>query len=256
MNFISQPNLPEREVELVIIDAKAHEYFAALEKLGISLIETKPRNDIDSRISTHPDMQICHLGQNRFLSEEGLSGYYIQEIEKYISSKHCEKINKRVDVKELSTRKGIYKSYPEECILNTVVENDWIIAHYKNELFQNEEKNIIRVRQGYVKCSVCIVSDNAIITSDKSIEKSALLNGIDVCYVTNDSIQLKGYNYGFIGGTCGKISKSKIVFFGDVDTHPDANKIISFCEKYNVECISLSNGPLQDFGSLIPIIEI
>ena len=43
---------------------------------------------------------------------------------------------------------------------------------------------IINVKQGYAKCSICVVSDNAIITADKGIAKAAIQNRIDVLEIT------------------------------------------------------------------------
>ena len=116
------------------------------------------------------------------------------------------------------------------------------------------DKEIIDTNQGYTKCSIAVVSDNAIITDDVDIYKKCKKK-IDVCFVEKNSVRLNGYNYGFIGGCCGKISKDKLAFFGDVNYHKNSKEIKEFCYKYDVECISLSNLPLYDYGSLIPIIE-
>jgi hypothetical protein len=60
--------------------------------------------------------------------------------------------------------------------------------------------NIIDVKQGYTKCSVLPVSNNAFITDDISIYNQCVSFGIDVLYVGKGDVSLPGYNYGFIGG--------------------------------------------------------
>ena len=254
MNFICTPNLPERGVKLAVIDSKAKNFSDALASLGVSLIFTTPCQNVDSKISTHPDMQLCHLGLNRFIAFEDVADYYQQLLVDFIDDIYCDFFNKQLEILKYPNKQGNLL-YPEDCKLNSVVTSEWVISHINNNIFDNMDLKAIKVRQGYAKCSTCVVSDYAIITADRSIEKNATTNGLDVCLVTNDTIMLDGYSNGFIGGCCGKISKYKIVFFGDINTHPDSKRIISFCEKYNVECISLGIGNLQDYGSLLPILE-
>ena len=255
MNFILNPNLPEREVKLAVVGSVSEAIINSLTNMSIFIISAPSCQRIDYKICTHPDMQLCHLGDHKFIANEEVCEYYKERINDFCKEKDCYFFNKRVEIKKYLYEKQGNVLYPYDCKMNSVVLSKKIITHTNNNLFDSENKEIIRVSQGYVKCSTCVVSSDAIITADRSIEKSAINNGIDVCLVTNETIQLNGYKNGFIGGTCGKISKNKLAFFGDVKTHPDGNRIIEFCEKYNVECVSLVDGYLYDYGSLLPIIE-
>jgi hypothetical protein len=98
------------------------------------------------------------------------------------------------------------------------------------------------------------VDDRAIITDDPSIFKGTK-KFLDVLYVEKGSVKLKGYDYGFIGGSGGKISKNKLAFFGEIEKQNFYNDIRAFCSNYKIDCISLSKGDLTDYGSLIPILE-
>ena len=251
MNYIKSPNLPENQVKIAIIDCLAGEYACELDRLGIKVIPTQRIDNIDVHISTHPDMQICHVGKSCFFTMNDTEEYYKEKIEELTGRTLCELFNNVYTYK-------IYEpqvSYPRDCKLNSVVTNRWVITHKDNDLYDHLDISLIKSNQGYAKCSTCVVSDEAIITADLGIAKSAVNFGLDVCIVTNNSIRLQGYSNGFIGGTCGKISKDTIAFFGNVKTHPDSDKIISFCKNHGVECISLSNSTLCDYGSLIPIID-
>ena len=108
---------------------------------------------------------------------------------------------------------------------------------------------MISVSQGYTKCSVCVVSDNAIITADKGIAKACKEKGIDVLEITEGHISLPPYNFGFIGGASGQYS-DKVYFCGSLDTHPDGDKIEEFCKKHQKCATSLGDGILQDVGSI------
>ena len=113
--------------------------------------------------------------------------------------------------------------------------------------------SLIDVSQGYSKCNICIVSDNAAITSDCGVYNALNSNGVDTLLIKERNIDIFGWDYGFIGGASGKIDVSTLVFCGDVLGHPDGDKIISFCDKYNVSCISLSKKRLFDLGSVIAV---
>ena len=118
--------------------------------------------------------------------------------------------------------------------------------------------DIINVKQGYSKCNICVVSDNAIITEDSGISKECRKYGIDVLLLKTKSIKLNGYDNGFIGGATGVLdytnSKSKkILFAGNVQNHPEYCDINLFCNKYGAELVSMSDEDLYDYGSIIVI---
>ena len=66
---------------------------------------------------------------------------------------------------------------------------------------------------------------------------------------------LDGYDYGFIGGACCKISKGVLAFFGNAKAHKCYDDIKAFCKNYNVDLLSLANERLCDIGSFMPIFE-
>ena len=83
-------------------------------------------------------------------------------------------------------------------------------------------------------------------TDDKSVFTAAgkFLN--DVLFISKGSIRLKGYDYGFIGGCCGKIDKDKIAFNGELSSHSDYKLILDFLHRNHIECIELKRGRLDD----------
>lgn len=114
-----------------------------------------------------------------------------------------------------------------------------------------KDKNLINVKQGYTKCSVAVVSDNAIITSDKIIAQKAKEVSIDVLLIPPGDIILPGLDYGFIGGCCGLIEKDLMAFFGDLNYFNYGNEIKEFLYKHNVKPIYLRKGKLIDRGSIL-----
>ena len=192
-----------------------------LKALGITAKIIEPSCNLSSELKYHPDVLTFKLPNGKLICEDN----FIKLSDKY----------------------------PDDCVYNcakigsTLVYGNASIANSYAHLFEK----LIHVKQGYVKCSTVVLNDNSVITSDKSIEK-ALGNDFDVLYVTNNGIELNGYNCGFIGGACGVIEKS-ILFFGDIKKYCDYQNIKSFSRNHGFYLHSLSNSNLYDYGGIIPV---
>jgi len=101
---------------------------------------------------------------------------------------------------------------------------------------------------------VCKVSENAIITADKSIAYESDKHGIDVLLINPGNIILDGFEYGFIGGATFLINKA-LYFTGSIDAFPEneKKKMLEFISSHNVEIRFLSDNPVFDIGSAIII---
>ena len=66
-------------------------------------------------------------------------------------------------------------------------------------------------------------------------------------------IDLKGLNYGFLGGASGLVSKKKIAFSGSLYTLEDNSKLIDYINGKGFEIVHLSKGRLMDYGSILPL---
>jgi len=122
---------------------------------------------------------------------------------------------------------------------------------------ENTAKGVefVKVRQGYTKCSVCVVDENSAITSDRNIYNALISNGIDTLLISEGYIDLDGYDYGFIGGSCGKISKNEIAFTGRFNKHPDCDRILEFLNARKIDAKFLTDKDIFDIGSILPITE-
>lgn len=146
--------------------------------------------------------------------------------------------------------------YPADIPLNCATLGDVIIANTRFcapeivRLAEQSSLRLIHTNQGYAKCSVCIVSDNAIITANKAIHTSAVAAGIDSLLVSEGNVRLDGYDTGFIGGATGSDTQN-VYFCGDVDTHADADRIREFCVLHGRGVVSLSRDPLYDVGTIL-----
>lgn len=241
-NFI--PNLPQDNAKLVVMSTNNKELVNRVEELKIKVLPSENLSKLLIFEQYHTDLQLLHYNKDTvFVLKECTN--LKENLKKYFPN-----------VIEIS--KNIEKDYPNNVMLNCVVLNDKLICNSKtiaDEVLQMAIKDnlkIINANQGYTKCSTCIVNENAIITSDKSIYKSCR-NEMDVLLIRQGYIELSGVDYGFIGGSSFKVNKNTLAFTGNIKLHPDYEIIKSFAQNYNVELLSLTENTMIDIGSIIPI---
>lgn len=243
MKFLENPNLPTRKVKAVIADYRIDKRsIDALNKFGTEVILSCEVPSLYEAVKGHPDMMIHHLGDNKFVT----------------AAKAYEHFAKAMPEAEIiKGASALTDKYPNDIAYNAAAVGDKLICRrdYTAEEILSSYKNILNVKQGYSKCSTCIVSCNAIITADSGIYKTAAKNGIDALKIREGYIRLKGMNYGFIGGATGLISNDTLAVNGNIETHPDCGLMRDFCKKYGVEIVSLNSGEITDIGSIIPIYE-
>ena len=229
----------------VIIDYRAdEEIINSLKSLGFGIIPTVENKVVSKPLWGHADMQICKCSDDLYICAPLCYEYYKNKLADF-------------NVKIICGKTTLDSNYPKDIAYNvawigkSAIHNFNYTDAYIKEYFTHSNVEMINVFQGYSKCTICVVSDGAIITSDLGISKTLLEHGTDVLTISAGNIDINGWEYGFIGGASGKISDNTIAFCGDICTHPDYNKIKKFCSKYNVECISLSKKRLMDLGSII-----
>jgi len=111
---------------------------------------------------------------------------------------------------------------------------------------------MIHVNQGYTGCSLLAFSGKfhkrCGITSDNGIYKALVNKGFHMLLIEPGYIQLKGMDYGFIGGSCLNIDKA-VFFNGDLSTHPNGDQIRRFITDEALGCFEVRHKVLADFGS-------
>ena len=215
-----------------------------LTELGFEPIIMPAYQRLQRGVSSHPDMLVFFDGNKFFCTCE----YYNEA--KFVFSRI-----EALGYSPVLCDEFPLENYPNDVIFNALMLGD-IVFGFEGSLsltlkqsLASYGKKFVNVKQGYTKCSVAKISESAIITADKGISKVAASNGIDVLTISEGHVELDGYNTGFIGGACGAFGDT-VYFCGDLSYHPDADKIEDFCKKHKKSCISLSNEPIFDVGSL------
>lgn len=147
-------------------------------------------------------------------------------------------------------KEKVGKEYPKDVLYNACqIGNKVIGSKYTDKSIKPD----IIVKQGYVKCSIAVTSDNSCITSDKGIAKVLESNNIDVLYIEKNNINLLKKDAtastmkGFIGGAS-FIFDNKFVLFGDSNNLSNKDKLIQHLDKYNLELVDFKGLDIYDYG--------
>ncbi|MGH4139421.1 DUF6873 family GME fold protein [Clostridium sp.] len=228
----------------LIVDFRIHnEESEYLVSLGYNLLICPHSNDLYEVESGHPDMMM-HIAGNSIIVHKDMNSEFISTLAS-------------LNYKVYKSSSALQPKYPNNICLNALSLGRLFVHSINftdtNLLSLTKDKKLINVRQGYTKCSTCIVNDHAIITSDTSIAKSLTLEKIDVLLIPPGDILLPGLDYGFIGGTTGLIEDGVLAFYGSLDHYLYRNEILKFLNKHKVEPVFLRDGKLIDRGSIFRI---
>ena len=222
------------------------------ELLNLSILNMNPIlipkcSEVYEAINGHPDIQL------NILKNKSLSQIIVQKD----ISKCFKEILKANSINYIISKNSLSNTYPGDIILNSLILENYFIHNLKysdEELLKSQNSKVhINVPQGYTKCSILPVRDNALITSDKGIFKSLKDYDFDILLLPPGDILLPSLNYGFIGGVGGMISNDKMAFFGDLDSYKWGDEIKRFLFKHDVLPIALRKGKLIDRGSLFTL---
>lgn len=234
------PSLPHRAVKTALCGE--NDAVQALEKLGISVIPVKTDERLPKPVSNHADMLCCHI------SERVIFSYDRTLVQKLLPLGIECRVSKHIpsDV------------YPLDAALNCARIGNLFAANTKTadkdvlDAAHEGSLEFVNVRQGYTRCSVAIVDECSVITSDLGVAQQLEKHGVDVLLIRPGYISLPGYDYGFIGGACGKTAPDTMFFAGDPNRHPDGKEISSFLSSKKVKIVH-TQGDLLDFGGFIPV---
>ena len=247
MIYTKEPFIVNEELCLALIDKRITcDMELELKRRNIEIIKTVECKELYNAIKYHPDICVCNLGNGNIVVAPNVYDYYNEVLK-----------DKGFNV--IKGDKYIEKKYPYNIHYNICIFGKYALHNFKytesNILKYIEDNNLIKInlKQGYSKCSICIVDENSIITSDKGIYNTVKEYNIDCLLIDEGHIDLFDLNYGFIGGCSGLISKNKIAFLGDITKHPDYIKIKEFLTNKNKEIVCLSKENLLDLGSIIPL---
>lgn len=242
INMNTCPVLNAERIKSCLIGEKYMAEIADLKALEVDCITIPRGNNLDEEIAFHADINAFNCGNKILIINESVAGE-LGTITGY----------------DVVTCSGVKSPYPWDIKLNCAFLGNKLIGNTKYlaeeiKVFCTENNiEIIHSNQGYTKCSLAIVNENAVITEDSGLASLLKNYQIDVLKIEKGYIYLSDTHYGFIGGASGKISANEMYFSGDLSKHPDFTRITAFLEKYNIQPIYNKNRKLNDFGGFIPL---
>ncbi|MGK0469139.1 DUF6873 family GME fold protein [Clostridium sp.] len=231
-------------MKTVIVDFRIHnEEKSHLIFNGYNVLLCPPSNLLDEAVCGHPDM-LMYIDENSIIVHKDMDTDFIQTLA-------------ALNYKIYKTTASLQSKYPQNVLVNLFCLGN-LFVHSINFtdtklLSLLKSKKFINVKQGYTKCSTCVVTNQAVITSDTSIAKSLFSEKIDVLLIPPGDIILPGMNYGFIGGATGLVENDVLAFYGHLDHYLYGKDVLSFLKKHKVEPMFLRNGKLIDRGSIFRI---
>ncbi len=202
-----------------------------------------PFSALAEPVSAHPDMLIFPIENEKVIFTHGA---YLDE---------CQKSFFGTGYEIISISESASEKYPNDILLNAAKIGDYIFgrrANISSAVISYADKNglnMIDIKQGYARCSICKVSENAIISADPSVLKAAEKMNIEALKISEGGINLRGYDKGFIGGASGNDGEN-VFFCGDIGNHSDGERIIEFCASHGKNAVSLSTEELYDVGTV------
>ena len=238
------PNLPQGRAKTVICGD--HPVVrTALEQRGAEVLTVCTSSLLPAPVANHADMLCCHAAPNTVITAD-------IELSAMLSARGV-----RCAVPE----KLPCGSYPDDTALNCLVIGGYAFGRKDSTapellaLFEENGTQFINVKQGYTRCSAAVVDEHSVITADRGVYKAMTSVGFEVLLISPGSIVLKGYDTGFIGGCCGRLSGNSMLFCGDPLNHPDGERIAHFIKCRGLSIEYTHNGELVDFGGFIAVSE-
>jgi len=241
--FTEIPHLPRGKAAAIAVgEDYAPRLAPALKSLGIEVLVC-PRNPLlDRRLASHIDLSLIHLGKNRFIISKNLAkSDFARALSDMGAELHYSESEPGPD-------------YPEDASLCALMVRNVLFHNFKysdSSLKKLSEYRHVQVGQGYAKCAVCLVDENAAITADAGMASAMRKEGLDVLEISAGGISLPGFGCGFIGGSALKISPDLLAFTGNILQHPDCHAILRFLSERGIEPVFLTDSPIFDSGSII-----
>ncbi len=245
----------KEDLPTIIADSKMPEEAKKnLKKLG-NVLFINPTSITYDSISSHPDIF--------FFQKDDALIYAPNAPKKIVKELKKRKINL------IEGEKEVGKKYPETVPYNAVGIGNLLIHNLRHtdETILSSYENHINVNQGYTRCNLLALNENAFITSDVGIfnavnRQQTTDNSLypheshvetygrtSVLYIDPKQIKLEGQKNGFFPGCCG-VWKNNLIVCGSTKNLKEKAELDKFLKDNNFNLIELYDGDLIDVGSI------
>ena len=246
--FLQKPHLPQGNVACVAVGEDCAPLLApALKGFGVRILACPANPGVDVRLRSHIDLSVLHLGGPRFILAAHLRK---TDFAKELSALGAEII---------FAEDGEGAAYPADARLCALLLGERLFHVPKitdRAVLKAGGFRQVSVRQGYAKCAVCPVPANAAITADRGMARALMEEGIEVLKIESGGVSLSGFDEGFFGGAAFLLAPDTLAVTGRLDALPDRESIELFLGKCGVRTVFLTDRPIFDIGSAVPVLEM
>ena len=244
MRPLAVPNLPRGRAALCVMQAGP--YARALRAYGVEVLSPVPCAALLPEEQEHADLLLCHPGGDTVFLEPG------QRL-----------LGASLMARGFKVRYGapLGGAYPGNVKYNFAVGADLVLGRLDAAepalaaYLKNSGKTPVHVRQGYAKCSLCFVTENAFITEDAAVARALVSHGQEALLISAGDVYLSEKHHGFFGGAAGLIAPDVLAVAGSLSAHRDGALIAAFLQAHGVRALELSGGKITDIGGMLPLLE-
>ncbi len=225
---------------LILADSKMPEAAKAKLQAYGEIVEFSTEGITYPAISGHPDIFFCPTPSGLIVAPN-------------LPEKYFALLNQN----GISFIKGalpVGPKYPDSARYNTLVTERFIVQnpHISETCIHNlnPDLEMIKVRQGYVRCNLLALPNGSFLASDRGIKKLLLQRGLKVLFVDPSCVRLDGFEHGFFGGACGLVENTLFVC-GGLKHVPERTLIEAFTMAAGVQLVELFDGPVTDVGTIV-----
>lgn len=212
-----------------------------LEGLGLEALWMPDNPNIDPRLAGHADLSAIRLGKCLVTARHIIvDPLFVNDL-----------TNRGYELISAEREQGA--RYPADVNLCACVSANRLIHNLRYtdpavlKYFDGEK---INVKQGYTRCSCCIVGADALISSDSGIEQIARKNDIEVLKINAGGIRLAGFDYGFIGGAAIVLDEA-VLLSGRLENTRDMRSVESFIRSRGKIPVYLTEDTAFDIGGAV-----
>ena len=239
-------------MEYILIDKRMRNVEKNMLKyLGYKLVPIETSNNVYAEISSHVDIFTTKIGDTLIVEKSKYDDLVF--------------MLKDTEYNIISGKENVEMKYPNDIKYNVCIIGNYAVHNFKytdkvvlKELKENGYE-LINVEQGYTNCSVAVIDESSVITTDRKIAEKLIANNISVLlldYTLDIKLKDEDGNYsnmnGFIGGAIGRVDNN-IIVFGDLNKIDRENKIRDFIKIRNLKLIDFKDLDVIDYGGIVEV---
>ena len=239
-------------MEYILIDPRMRNVEKnTLKYLGYELVPIQRSNNVYPEISSHVDIFTTKIGDTLVVEKSQFEDLTF--------------MLKKSEYNIVRGKEQIEMHYPDDIKYNVAIIGKYAVHNFKYtdkkvlKLLQEGGYELIDVEQGYTNCSIAVIDDTSVITTDKKIAERLRANNLSVLLLdyTPDIKLLDEHGryssmQGFIGGAIGKVDNN-IIIFGDLEKIDRDGKIRNFITERHLQIIEFNGLDVIDYGGILEV---